>query len=88
MLDINASGGGQTDERATVSRAAHLIAAMTALSRLAGLARDAAVSAVFGAGMGADVVTIPFDVFEKLIKHPLTDIGQQRFLKDWGRVAG
>ena len=40
------------------------------------------------ARLGADVVTIPFDVFDKLIKHPLTDIGQQRFLKDWGRVAG
>ncbi len=40
------------------------------------------------ARLGADVVTIPFEVFDKLIKHPLTDLGQQRFLKDWGRVAG
>lgn len=62
MLDINASGGGQTDERGRVSRAAHLIAAMTALSRLAGLARDAAVSAVFGAGMGADAFFVAFRI--------------------------
>ncbi len=62
MLDINASGGGQTDERGRLSRAAHLIAAMTALSRLAGLARDAAVSAVFGAGMGADAFFVAFRI--------------------------
>lgn len=40
------------------------------------------------ARIGADIVTIPFEVFDKLIKHPLTDLGQARFLKDWGRVAG
>lgn len=32
---------------------------------------------------GADVVTIPFDVLEKMFKHPMTDIGLERFLKDW-----
>lgn len=35
------------------------------------------------AKMGADVVTIPFKVFTSLIKHPLTDSGLARFLKDW-----
>src|SRR5919197_5805066 len=30
---------------------------------------------VEAARMGADVATMPFEVFEKLIKHPLTDIG-------------
>jgi len=36
------------------------------------------------AGMiGADVVTIPFSVIEKLFKHPLTDIGIEKFLSDW-----
>lgn len=34
----------------------------------------------------ADVVTVPFAVLEKLVKHPLTDIGVERFLKDWGKV--
>ncbi|NNE70630.1 MAG: fructose-6-phosphate aldolase [Rhodothermales bacterium] len=32
---------------------------------------------------GADVATIPFSVIGKLIKHPLTDSGLQRFLDDW-----
>ena len=35
------------------------------------------------ARLGADVSTMPFEVFDKLFKHPLTDIGQARFLKDW-----
>ena len=32
---------------------------------------------------GADVATIPFDVVMRLLKHPLTDAGQERFLADW-----
>ena len=38
------------------------------------------------AKIGADVATIPYDVLLNLIKHPLTDIGVERFLKDWGKV--
>ncbi len=37
--------------------------------------------------IGADVVTAPFKVLEMLVKHPLTDIGLARFLKDWEKVA-
>jgi len=33
--------------------------------------------------MGADIATIPFKVMEQLIRHPLTDIGLERFLADW-----
>lgn len=36
--------------------------------------------------MGADIATIPFVVLEKMIKHPLTDVGMDRFLKDWSKV--
>ena len=32
---------------------------------------------------GADVATVPLDVVMQLIKHPLTDIGQDKFLADW-----
>ena len=32
---------------------------------------------------GADVATIPFSVFNQLVKHPLTDIGLANFLADW-----
>ena len=38
------------------------------------------------ARMGAHVATIPFKVLEQLAKHPLTDIGIDRFLKDWEKV--
>ena len=32
---------------------------------------------------GADIATMPYDVFAKLVKHPLTDLGLERFLADW-----
>jgi transaldolase len=40
------------------------------------------------AGMlGADVATIPFKVLEQLYKHPLTDIGLDRFTSDWKKTG-
>ncbi len=39
------------------------------------------------ARLGADIATIPFKVIEQLLKHPLTDIGIERFLEDWKKVA-
>jgi transaldolase len=36
--------------------------------------------------IGADIATIPFGVIEQLIKHPLTDIGIQRFLEDYKKI--
>ncbi len=36
--------------------------------------------------LGADVVTVPFQVLVQLAKHPLTDIGLKKFLQDWERV--
>ena len=36
--------------------------------------------------LGADIATIPFSVLEQLTKHPLTDIGIERFLADWKKV--
>jgi transaldolase len=38
---------------------------------------------VEAARMGADICTCPAAVIEALFKHPLTDIGLERFLKDW-----
>jgi transaldolase len=38
---------------------------------------------VEAAMIGADICTMPFKVIEQLIKHPLTDIGLERFLADW-----
>jgi transaldolase len=36
--------------------------------------------------LGAHVATMPFKVLEQLMNHPLTDIGLERFLKDWEKV--
>ena len=33
--------------------------------------------------MGAHVCTMPLKVIDQLIKHPLTDIGLEKFLADW-----
>ncbi len=41
---------------------------------------------VEAAMMGADVSTMPFNVIDKLFKHPLTDIGLENFLKDWDKL--
>ena len=38
------------------------------------------------AKIGADIATVPYATLMALIKHPLTDIGIQRFLKDWESV--
>ena len=38
---------------------------------------------VEAARMGADVVTVPAAVIDQCFKHPLTDIGLEKFLKDW-----
>lgn len=42
--------------------------------------------AVQSALMGADVATMPLKVIKGLLKHPLTDIGLEKFLADWEKV--
>lgn len=41
------------------------------------------VHVVDSARLGADIATMPFKVFEALVKHPLTDAGFKRFMDDW-----
>jgi len=36
---------------------------------------------------GADVATIPYNVIDKLLKHPLTDVGLEKFLSDWAKTG-
>jgi len=43
---------------------------------------------VQAARMGADICTCPAAVLDALFKHPLTDIGIDRFLKDWEESQG
>jgi transaldolase len=35
---------------------------------------------------GADIATMPYEVFEKLVHHPLTDLGLERFRADWSKL--
>ncbi len=41
---------------------------------------------VEAARAGAHIVTIPYKIAKLMVKHPLTDIGIERFLKDWEKV--
>lgn len=38
------------------------------------------------ARLGADVATMPLSVIKQLLKHPLTDIGLEKFLSDWDNL--
>lgn len=39
------------------------------------------------AKLGSDVITLPFKVLQQIVKHPLTDIGLEKFLSDWKTFA-
>jgi transaldolase len=45
------------------------------------------IHVVDAALMGADIATIPYKVMEQLIRHPLTDIGLDKFLADWKKLG-
>ena len=38
------------------------------------------------AKIGADIATMPPEVMEKMMQHPLTDVGLKRFLEDWQKA--
>jgi len=44
------------------------------------------VHVVQAAMAGADIATLPFNVLDKLLNHPLTDVGAEKFRKDWEKV--
>jgi transaldolase len=44
------------------------------------------IHVVQSALIGADVATMPLNVIEQLIKHPLTDSGLAKFLEDWEKL--
>ena len=44
------------------------------------------IHVVEAARIGADIATMPYAVLETLVKHPLTDAGLERFLKDWEQL--
>jgi transaldolase len=40
------------------------------------------------ARLGADIATVPYKVMKQMVKHPLTDVGLERFNADWQKVVG
>lgn len=40
------------------------------------------------AALGAHIATVPFGVIKQMIKHPLTDSGIEKFMKDWKETFG
>jgi transaldolase len=45
------------------------------------------IHVIDAAKAGAHVATMPFNVLLQLLKHPLTDIGLQKFLDDWAKAG-
>ncbi|MBO5453402.1 MAG: fructose-6-phosphate aldolase [Clostridia bacterium] len=45
------------------------------------------VHVIEAAKAGSNIATVPFKVLEQMIKHPLTDSGIDKFLKDWENVS-
>lgn len=43
------------------------------------------IHVIEAAKSGADIATVPYNVIKQMIKHPLTDAGIERFLKDWDK---
>lgn len=41
------------------------------------------IHVIEAAKLGAHIATIPYKVIEQMIKHPMTDLGIERFLSDW-----
>lgn len=37
--------------------------------------------------LGADICTMPAEIYEKLVQHPLTDAGLKKFMEDWKKAA-
>lgn len=44
------------------------------------------IHVIEAARLGADIATVPYKVIMQMLKHPLTDAGIERFLKDWETV--
>lgn len=40
------------------------------------------------ARLGADIATVPYQIIMQMIQHPLTDIGVEKFIKDYQKVFG
>ena len=71
------------DGMAVVSDLAQIFRVQGIRSNILAASLRAPLHVVRAAKCGAHVVTLPFAVLEQMMKHPLTDIGLERFLADW-----
>ncbi len=46
------------------------------------------IHVIEAARVGAHIATVPYKILMQMTKHPLTDAGIERFLKDWEAVSG
>ncbi|MDU1508135.1 MAG: transaldolase family protein [Clostridium butyricum] len=46
------------------------------------------IHVIEAAKAGADIATVPFNLVEQMIKHPLTDQGLEKFKADWAAAFG
>jgi len=45
------------------------------------------IHVIEAAKLGADIATVPYNIILQMIKHPLTDVGIEKFLKDWSGMS-
>ena len=80
LNDISSDGNKLIETIAAIFETHNISAEIIAASIRSGEdAIDAALA-------GADIATIPYTVICQMLKHPLTDIGIERFLNDWKTV--
>lgn len=75
-----------TDSLRTLSNICEIYAAQGYQTQVLAASLRHPMHVVEAARMGADIATMPFKVFEGLVKHPLTDAGAKRFLDDWAEA--
>ncbi len=56
------------------------------MARITYILHDGTQHVVEAAKAGANIATMPPEIMEKLIQHPLTDAGLKRFLDDWNKA--
>ena len=74
-------------------RGTDLIAEIAQIFEVAGIETEIIAASIrnplhvtHAARLGCDIATVPYNVIVQMTKHPLTDIGIERFLKDWEGV--
>lgn len=72
-----------TDSLRTLSDITEIYSAQGYETQVLAASLRSPIHVVEAARMGADIATMPFKVFQQLVKHPLTDAGFERFIKDW-----